>query len=115
MDMHGHFDFLDVGNVDGFVLWHWDWDFLDDSQSLLLMVMMMGLFMVIVGLFMMVCWLLVVNDFVMTEILVLVAVAATEAVTTEVMIEETTFVLLFARFSLDGLLFFLCLLFSGNA
>ena len=110
MNVNGHSNFFVLWDMDGFVMGHWNWDFLDDSQSLFLMVMVMGLFV-------MVLWFFIVADLVVTEVLMLIAVAASEVMTTKVMIEQTTLVLLFARFSFsyDWLLFFFSLFFSGNA
>ena len=97
-------NFLVMGNVDFFVVWHWDWNLLDDGQSLFLM--------------MMVVW-LVMSDFMMSEVLAAVAVTtevmSTEVMTTEIMIVQASLVLLFARFSLNGLLLILSLFLRGNA
>lgn len=37
----GDMNCLVVGNVNGFVMGNWDWDLLDDCQSLFFMMMMM--------------------------------------------------------------------------
>jgi hypothetical protein len=97
LDVDGVWDFLVVGHVDFLNMWDWHWHLLDDGQSLLLMMMVMWLF---------------VMDFV-AEIVALVAVA----VGAEVMIEQSTLVLLFAWLSsLDGLLLLLLsLLLCGDA
>lgn len=116
IDVIGHMDFLVLWNMDGFVVWHWNWDFLDDSQSLLFMMMVVRLFMVVLLFFVMVLWHFMVD--LVTEGLALVAVAASEVMTSEVMFVQAAFVLLFARFCLgfDGLLFLvLSLFFSRNA
>lgn len=111
VDVDGVFDFLDVGNVDGFVVGNGHWNLLDDGQSLLLMVMVVGLFvMVMMGLFVM-------NLVAEVVALVTVAVGA-EVMTAEVMIEQAALVLLFALLSLSLdwlLLLLLSLLLCGDA
>jgi hypothetical protein len=95
-----HVDFLNVGN--------WVGNLLDDGHSLLLMMMVVRLLMMIMRLFVM-------SDFV-SEIMAAVAVAVgTEVMASEVMIEQASLVLLFARSRFDGLLLFLSLLLRGNA
>lgn len=52
--------FLVLWNMDGFVVWHWNWDFLVDCQSLFFMMMMLRLLMMVIR------WLLMVFDLMVT-------------------------------------------------
>lgn len=96
VDVVRDLNFFHMWHMNDSLMWNWNWDLLDDSQSLLLMMMVMMMLGFMVG-----------------DFLVLIAVATSEIMTSaEVMTTElvqASLVLLLARLSFDGLLLFFSL------
>lgn len=87
-------NFLDMGDMNSFVMGHWDSNFLDNCQSLLFVVMVVRDF--------------VVDSLVMSAEIVATKVVSAEVCASEVMLVQASLVLLLAGFSFDGLFLVLC-------